>query len=90
MTPVRSDDRPTVTSVEEVTFMTTATVSLSSRPRAHGFDRALMRLSLALMVWARRRAGTGLTASAHARLREQAEATTRREHAWDLRAARVR
>ncbi len=76
--------------VEEVTSMTGATVSFSPRPRAHGFDRAVMRLSLAMMVWARRRSGSGLSAGEHTRIRETARAIEQRDHAWALRAARVR
>ncbi|MDP3209575.1 MAG: hypothetical protein Q8M65_10535 [Rhodoglobus sp.] len=90
MTQLLNEEECTTDVQKEVTLMTAATDFLSPRPRAHGFDRAVMRLSLAMMVWADRRSGSSLTAAEHARARATADAIVNREHAWALLAARVR
>jgi hypothetical protein len=38
------------------TVATPAAHSLALRPRAHAFDRAIMRVGLLLLIWARKRA----------------------------------
>ena len=81
-------------SKEEVTMTATAThnaFSTSRRPRPHGLDRLVMRLSLTMLLWARRHADRiGVTAEQHARAVDAAAALQRREHDSALRAARVR
>lgn len=58
------------------------------RARPHGLDRAVMRLSLAMLIWARKRAETSHDERALRVI--QARATEQREHESALRAARVR
>lgn len=82
-------------SKEEVTTMTaTAThtaFSTSRRPRPHGLDRLVMRLSLTMLLWARRHADrVGVTPEQHAMAMDAAAALQRREHDSALLAARVR
>jgi hypothetical protein len=74
-------------SKEEVRTMTATT----ARPRPHGLDRAVMRLSLAMMIWARKRAErSAMTHSQRGRQVSQARAIEAREHDAALRFARVR
>lgn len=65
--------------------------SRSRRAQAHGIDRLVMRLSMAALLWARRRADRAdLGRDDLVRLRQQSEAAERREHESALLAARVR
>ena len=62
-----------------------------SRARATGFDRLVMRVSLAALLWARRRTERrSMTVGEHALRLAQAQDLARREHEFALRAARVR
>jgi hypothetical protein len=75
------------TSEEEVTTMTATT----ARPRPHGLDRAVMRLSLAMMIWARKRTDRfAISHDERAQRVSQALAARAREHDAALRVARVR
>jgi hypothetical protein len=61
------------------------------RVRPHGLDRAVMRVSLALLLWARRRADrAAITSEEHGRLLRDQYAIQRREHDAALLVARVR
>jgi hypothetical protein len=61
------------------------------RPRATGLDRLVMRVSLAALLWARRRADRkAVTFEEHTLRLAQATDLARREHEFALRAARVR
>ena len=76
----------------------TASHALDARPtagrtslaRARGIDLVVMRVSLAALRWARRRADRAVaTRDAIAVTRATAEATARREHAYAVRAHRL-
>jgi hypothetical protein len=74
-------------SKEEVTTMTATT----ARPRPHGLDRAVMRLSLAMLIWARKRSErSAISHDQHTQRVSQALAIETREHDAALRFARVR
>jgi hypothetical protein len=61
------------------------------RARPHGVERLIMRLSLAMLIWARERAERDAVSHGERVLRiNQARATERREHESALRVARVR
>ena len=77
---------------EEVTAMTAATYQQPlRRVRPHGIDRAIMRLSLMTLLWARRHAErTAVSHEEHTRLRRELEGVYRREHDAALLVARVR
>ena len=68
---------------------TTRTVARRARPR--GLDRVVMRLSLTMLLWARRRADRiAPTREQHARAFDAAIALQRREHDSALLIARIR
>ncbi|MCU1440599.1 MAG: hypothetical protein JWP85_1596 [Rhodoglobus sp.] len=83
---------------EEVKTMTVTTAfdrlidaPAGRRARPHGVDRLVMRLSLAMLIWARERAERDAVSHDERVLRiSQVRATQRREHDAALRAARVR
>ena len=83
---------------EEVRTMTVTTAfdrlveaPAGRRVRPHGVDRLVMRLSLAMLIWARERAERdALSHDEHLLRISQARATQSREHDAALRAARVR
>lgn len=77
---------------EEVTTMTAATYQPSARRvRPHGIDRAIMRLSLMTLLWARRHAErTAVSHEEHTRMHRELQAVQRREHDAALLLARVR
>jgi hypothetical protein len=61
------------------------------RARPHGVDRLVMRLSLAMLIWARKRADRDALSHDERALRvSQARALQTREHESALRVARVR
>ena len=61
------------------------------RARPHGLDRAVMRLSLAMLLWARKRSDrAAITPEQHRAQRDVAEGIARRQHESALLAARVR
>jgi hypothetical protein len=61
------------------------------RARPHGVDRLIMRLSLAMLIWARKRADRDAVSHDERALRvSQARALQTREHEAALRVARVR
>lgn len=63
----------------------------SRRAHAHGIDLLVMRLSMAALLWARRRADRAdLGRDDLVRLRQQSAAIEQREHESALLAARVR
>lgn len=71
--------------------MTATSFGSARRVRPSGFDRAVMRLSLAMLLWARRRAErTAVTHDEHARLRRELQELRRRERESALLGARVR
>lgn len=82
---------------EEVTTMT-ATIYPQSirRVRPHGIDRAIMRVSLMALLWARRHAERtahargAVSHEEHTRLHRELTAVQRREHDAALLVARVR
>lgn len=77
---------PTFNSQEEVTTMTATTVSYRQRTRPHGFDRVVMRLSLAMLLWARRRCDRGtVSRDEHTRMLAQHAHIVRSEHSAALR-----
>lgn len=92
-----SADARTFTHDEGVSTMTTTATHLefdsraARRPRPHGLDLLVMRVSLAMLVWARRRADR-VSVQHEERLRQHhlRRETERREHEFALRAARVR
>ena len=73
---------------KEVRTMTAATAhapafgrEVTRRARPHGFDLAVMRLSLAMLMWARRHSErTAPTRDEHARLMYEAGERARREY----------
>ncbi len=73
----------------------TASHALDARPtagrtRARGIDLIVMRMSLAALRWARRRADRAAAArDTIAAVRATAEATARREHDYAVRAHRL-
>ena len=82
-------------SKEEVKTMTAtlsrSTLAQASRVRPHGIDRAIMRLSLMTLRWARRHAErTAISYEEHTRLRSESLGVYRREHDAALLVARVR
>ena len=98
MTATNVLDRPTEMSgvernfetKEEVKPMTATTVSLRRRARPHGLDLAVMRLSLAMLLWARRHADrTTYSHDEQARRLQLEGELARREHLTALMAARV-
>lgn len=67
--------------------MMTAT---TARAQVHGLDRFVMKLSLAMLLWARKRADRAtLSRDQHARLIAQSIETQRREREFALRGSRV-
>lgn len=72
--------------------MTATTFSTAARRvRPHGFDRAVMRASLVMLLWARRHAErTALSREEHARMYRELQGLQRREHDAALLLARVR
>ncbi len=63
---------------------------VTRRARPHGIDLAVMRVSLAMLLWARKRSQrTTFTHDEHARLRYEAGESARREHQAALMLARV-
>lgn len=84
--------RPTFEGEGEGSMVATATYSQGTRrARPHGIDRAIMRMSLMTLLWARRHAErTAVSYPDHTRLHRQAQALQRREHDAALRVARVR
>lgn len=65
--------------------------STPHRIRPHGFDRLIMRLSLATLLWARRHAErTAITRDDQSRMFEQYRARQRREQEAALLFARIR
>ena len=84
-------------SKEEVRMMTATTVfsqhyaaPAARRARPHGFDRLVMRLSLAALLWARHRADRGiLTHDEHMLRRANALAVERDQRDAALRISRV-
>src|SRR4051812_17880476 len=80
------------TTEKEVTTMTAAAYSHPvRRVRPHGIDRAIMRLSLMTLLWARRHAErTAVSHEEHTRLHRELHAVQRREHDAALLVARVR
>jgi len=77
---------------EEVTTMTAATYSQAMRRvRPHGVDRAIMRLSLMTLLWARRHAErSAVSHEEHTRMHRETQGIQRREHDAALLLARVR
>lgn len=68
----------------------TAPLVASRRVRPAGFERAVMRLSLAVLLWARRRADrSAISPEEHALLRLAQSDLRRDEHAAALLIARV-
>lgn len=62
----------------------------TARLRARGFDRFVMKLSLSMLLWARKRADrASIGREEHARLLAREAETRRREHESALRGARV-
>lgn len=62
----------------------------AARVQASGLDRIVMKLSLSMLRWARKRAArASIAAEQHARLVRQAADVQLREHESALRAARV-
>lgn len=71
--------------------MTATSFGSARRIRPSGFDRAVMRLSLAMLLWARRRAErAAVTHDEHARTRRELQNLQHREREAALLAARVR
>lgn len=61
------------------------------RARPHGFDRAVMRVSLMMLLWARRHADrTVVSHEEHTRMHRELQGLQRREHDAALLVARVR
>jgi len=61
------------------------------RVRPHGLDRAVMRASLAMLLWARRHADrTAVSHEEHTRMYRETQGLQRREHDAALLVARVR
>ena len=105
MSPTDLLERPTEMSVvernfdtkEEVKPMTATTASatafdrkITRRARPHGLDLAVMRLSLAMLLWARRHADrTTYSHDEQARRLQLEGELVRREHQTALMAARV-
>ena len=68
-----------------------ATYSPARRVRPHGMDRAIMRLSLMALRWARRHADrTAVSYEEHTRMHRETQGLYRREHDAALLVARVR
>ncbi|MBX3100169.1 MAG: hypothetical protein KF761_11390 [Salinibacterium sp.] len=64
-----------------MTTVPTDYVQPARRVRPHGLDRALMRLSLATLLWARRHAErTSISYEEHTRVHQESVARERREH----------
>lgn len=69
--------------------MTTMTAALT-RTQPPSLDRLVVKLSLAMLAWAHKRADrASIGRDQHDRLFVQAAETKRREHDWAKRAARV-
>lgn len=63
---------------------------LARRPRPSGFDRSVMRISLAMLLWARRRADrTAVSREEQIRRYDVQQATLHREHAVATLVARI-
>lgn len=77
---------------EEGNTMSTASYAQAiRRVRPHGVDRAIMRLSLMTLLWARRHAErTAVSHEEHTRMHRELQAVRRREHDAALLIARVR
>ncbi len=80
---------------EEVENMTTASIlsrpatRSSRRSRPHGIDLAIMRVSLAMLLWARRRAERNIVSSAEQRRAlEVQRGIEARERSWQRLASR--
>lgn len=72
-------------------FASGTCAATSRRARARGVDRLVMRVSMSVLLWARRRADRAALPREHAlRMRELAISMEQREHEASLRAARVR
>lgn len=86
--------RPTLVSQKEVSAMTATTATYEKnvrRPRPHGLDRAVMRMSLAMLLWARRHADrTALSPEQYASLCRERRRRERFQHDAALLVARVR
>ena len=76
----------------EVNTMTATTFGTTvRRVRPHGLDRAVMRVSLAMLLWARRHADrTAVSREEHTRMYRELQNLQRREHDAALLVARVR
>lgn len=72
--------------------MTTASYAQPARRvRPHGIDRAIMRLSLMTLLWARRHAErTAVSYEEHTRLHNELRGVHRREHDAQLLLAGIR
>lgn len=71
--------------------MTATSFGSARRARPSGFDRAVMRLSLAMLLWARRHAErTAITRDEHTRMRRELHDLQGRERESALLVARVR
>ena len=75
---------------EEVYTMTATTAFSPRRVRPHGFDRAVMRVSLMMLLAARRHADrTAISYEEHTRLHAESVAAQRRERSAATLIARV-
>lgn len=84
-------DRPRQTTEPEGSIPDMAAIALPRTARTSALDRMLMRTSLALFLWARRRAvRRSLTHEEHAQRHELASGIAAREHEHELRWARLR
>lgn len=85
------------TTKEEVTTMTATSYTPATyaqatrRVRPHGIDRAIMRVSLMTLLWARRHAErTAVSHEEHTRMHRETLGLQRREHDAALLVARVK
>lgn len=84
-------DRPPQTATAERSVPEMAAIALTRPTRTSALDRMLMRASLALYLWARRRAvRRSLTHEEQARQLSVSAGTAAREHDHELRWARLR
>ncbi len=87
LTPVRH----TLAPLEGAGSVSSTTSANLRRSRPHSIEVLVMRLSLAMLLWAQRRAErTQLTPEQHSQLVAQERARSIRDHADALRAARIR